>query len=329
MVQIRTGLVLRTQNGRGQNRYLQWTVHLVEAMTIGSSDTIAGMPANTIDDVIDSLGAIIQRAWDEASHFGYFAALYRRVTRAVQAGIADNQFSDGPRMEKLDVVFASRYLDALNAYQAQQPLSRCWKVAFDACADNSRLILQHLLAGMNAHINLDLGVASAQVSPGDSIAQLQGDFNTINTVLAAQVAAVEDQMSALSPLVKDLSAVGLKTETTLINFNIDNARKVAWFTAERLAKEPAVLHDITIDGLDLAVSLEGRAILYPPCKGDALAAIRAAEVQDVRKVIEILNADSTASTNAANGQETTVVRPRDAVSALEARALTAEDSNGG
>ena len=76
------------------------------------------MPVNTIDEVIAALDAIIQRAWEEHSRIGYFAALYRRVTRAVSDGISQNQFSDGPLMERLDVVFASRYLDALAAYQA-------------------------------------------------------------------------------------------------------------------------------------------------------------------------------------------------------------------
>ena len=249
------------------------------------------MSINTIDDVIAALDAIIQHSWDDRSRIGYFAALYRRVTRAVKHGITSSQFSDGPRMEKLDVIFASRYLDALSAYQAGASPSRCWKVAFEACADDTRLVLQHLLAGMNAHINLDLGVAAAQVVPGDSIGQLQGDFNEINTVLAAQVGAVEAGMSAISPLVSTLSQVGLKTETTVINFNIDLARKAAWLTAERLAKEPALLHDVTIDSIDLAVSLEARAILYPPFKGDALQAIRANEEHSVRKVIETLSAE--------------------------------------
>ena len=254
------------------------------------------MPVHTIDDVIAALDGIIQRSLNEHSRLGYFAALYRRVTRAVKEGIAKNQFSDGPRMEKLDVIFASRYLDALRAYQAGGNPSRCWKVAFDACSDDSRLVLQHLLAGMNAHINLDLGVAAAQVSPGASIEQLKSDFDTINTVLAAQVSAVESEMSAISPLINTLSQVGMKTETTLINFNIDLARRAAWFMAERLAKEPAVLRDITLDGLDLAVSIEGRAILYPPFKGDALSKIRAVEEHDVRKVIDTLNAGSADST---------------------------------
>ncbi|HVO78612.1 MAG TPA: DUF5995 family protein [Candidatus Bathyarchaeia archaeon] len=267
------------------------------------------MPIDTVEDVIAALDAIIQRAWDEKCRIGYFAALYRRVTRAVRDGIARNQFSNGPLMEKLDVVFARRYLDALSAYQTHGKLSRCWRVAFDACEDESRLILQHLLAGMNAHINLDLGAASAQVSPGDQIAQLKDDFDEINTVLASQVGAVEDEMSALSPLIKDLSSVGLRTETTAINFNIELARKAAWFTAERLAKEPAVLHDVTLAGLDLAVSLEGRAILYPPFKGEALRAICAAEVRDVRRVIEILAADTPAEPAAGAASKTLEPRP--------------------
>jgi Family of unknown function (DUF5995) len=246
------------------------------------------MPPTTIDSVISVMDGIIERAWNEKSRIGYFAALYRRVTHAVRDGMRSGNFQNGPLMEQLDVVFASRYLDALSAYQSGGTASRSWKLTFDACGDESRLILQHLLAGMNAHINLDLGVASAQVSPGAQLPELETDFNQINDILAAQVGAVESEMSALSPLIENLSAVGLSSETTLINFNIGLARKASWFTAQRLANEPSFLHEITIDGLDLAVSVGGRTILYPPLKGDAVAAIRTAEVQDVRSVIDIL-----------------------------------------
>jgi roadblock/LC7 domain-containing protein len=249
------------------------------------------MAIKTIDDVILALDAIIQRAWHEQDRIGYFAALYRRVTRAVKDGIAHNQFANGPLMEKLDVVFAGRYLDAQAAYEAKHAPSRSWKLAFDACADESRIILQHLLAGMNAHINLDLGVAAAQVSPGDRIGELKADFNQINAVLAAQVGAVEAAMAAISPLVGTLSLVDLKSETTVINFNIEMARQAAWTVAERLAWQPEVLRAISIDGLDLAVSIEGRTILYPPDKTQTLAAIREVELQDVRKVIDALTAD--------------------------------------
>jgi hypothetical protein len=246
------------------------------------------MSVDTINEVVAALDAIIQRAWDEKSRMGYFAALYRRVTLAVRDGLGSGRFQNGPLMEKLDVVFASRYLDALSAYQSGGTPSRSWRLAFEACSADSSLILQHLLAGMNAHINLDLGIASAQVSPGDQLSLLKTDFDQINDILAAQVGAVEAEMAALSPLIKTLSTVGLSSETTLINFNIGLARNAAWFIAQRLANEPSFLHDATIDGLDFSVSVGGRAILYPPFKSEALAAIRAVEVKDVRSVIETL-----------------------------------------
>ena len=129
---------------------------------------------------------------------------------------------------------------------------------------------------------------------------LKTDFDQINDILAAQVGAVESEMAALSPLIKTLSTVGLSSETTVINFNIGMARKASWFTAQRLANEPSFLHEVTIDGLDLAVTVGGKAILYPPLKADAVTAVRAAEVQDVRMVIDILAGTPMKTTPIAN-----------------------------
>jgi len=61
----------------------------------------------TIDDVIAQLTKIVDEARTTSSRLGYFAALYRKVTIQVKRGILQGQFRDGPRMEKLDVVFAS------------------------------------------------------------------------------------------------------------------------------------------------------------------------------------------------------------------------------
>ena len=107
------------------------------------------------------------------SRMGYFAALYRRVTCAVRDGISAGSFQNGPLMEQLDVVFASRYLDALATFQAGGAATRSWMVAFHGYDDANLLILQQLLSGMNAHINLDLGIAAAQVSPGSATARTQ------------------------------------------------------------------------------------------------------------------------------------------------------------
>jgi hypothetical protein len=117
------------------------------------------MTPQTIDEVIAELDQIILRARNERDRLAFFATLYRNVTIKVKEGIAADLFEDGPRMEKLDVTFANRYLAALRSFRRGEPLSKCWLVSFQTAARWPPIILQHLLTGMNAHINLDLGIA--------------------------------------------------------------------------------------------------------------------------------------------------------------------------
>jgi hypothetical protein len=236
-----------------------------------------------INDVIAALDSIVDRARDEQSRLGYFAALYRRVTRRVRDGIAQGRFQDGPRMEHLDVVFAGRYLTALDRFRAGQDPGRSWHVAFTAAANPLPLVLQQLLAGMNAHINFDLGIAAAEVSA------VKADFDKINNVLAEEVAGVEQALAEISPLIGLLERAGLRTETKIINFNLSKARDLSWFTAERLMAAPPALKELNIEGLDVPVAALGVAILHPPpACALQLAQIRAVECNDVRRVLDVL-----------------------------------------
>jgi hypothetical protein len=258
------------------------------------------MPVQTIDDVVSALDTIVQQSYDNASRLGYFAALYRRVTRAVRDGLASGSFSNGPLLEQLDVIFASRYLDALATFQSGGSPTRSWAVAFRGCDDADLLILQQLLSGMNAHINLDLGIAAAQTCPGDQLPQLKPDFDEINNVLAELVGTVEAEIAAVSSLIGDLEKIGLRSETSVVNFSMQAARDYAWFVAQRLASEPQVLHNVTIDELDLAVALKAEAILHPLAGREGLKIIQQAEVKDVRRVTEVLSQGSTSTTQAAS-----------------------------
>ena len=255
----------------------------------------------TINDVVAALDTVVQQSWDNASRLGYFAALYRRVTGAVRDGITNGSFQNGPRMEQLDVVFASRYLDALATFQAGGNATRSWMLAFQGCADADLLILQQLMAGMNAHINLDLGISAAQVSPGEQLPQLKADFDEINGVLASLTGIVAAEIAAVSPLIGDLEKIGLRTETSIAGFDMTAARDAAWLFAEHLASEPSMLHSATVDMRDVAVSIEGRAILYPLVGGDGLKIIQQAETKDVRLVIETLAQGGAAALSKAAG----------------------------
>src|SRR6478752_4873945 len=88
------------------------------------------VPAASIDEVIARLDAIIDQAVLERDRLGFFAVLYRTVTAAVKKGVAEGRFEDGARMERLDVVFANRYLEAFDAHRNDGTPTDSWRVAF-------------------------------------------------------------------------------------------------------------------------------------------------------------------------------------------------------
>ena len=138
-------------------------------------------------------------------------------------------------MEKLDVIFANRYIKAYYQYQTQQPTSKSWEAAFVEADNYWIIVLQHLLLGMNAHINLDLGIAAAQISPKDENHSLQNDFNTINTILSSLVADVEKDLTEVWPILKWILEKTKSIDTFLIDFSMQKAREGAWKYALELA----------------------------------------------------------------------------------------------
>lgn len=199
--------------------------------------TMAAQPgtATSMDEVIDQLEQIVQHAITHSEREGYFAALYLRVTRAVKQKIEDGYFDDNPRMERLDVVFANRYLVAYHQFKNGQPCSASWQLAFDTCQRWQPLVLQHLLLGMNAHIGLDLGIAAATICPGASIPSLHDDFNKINTVLAGLVNTVQNELAQLWPLLKVIDWVAGKLDEEIAILSMDIARDAAWKEATQYA----------------------------------------------------------------------------------------------
>jgi hypothetical protein len=193
------------------------------------------MKATTIDDVIVYLDQIIEESKKEGSYMGYFPALYRKVTIRVKEGIINGEFEDGPRMELLDVIFANRYLDAYYRYKSELPVTKSWAFAFEKTKNWWPLTLQHLLWGINAHINLDLGIAAVETTGERSISGLKNDFDKINEVLAELVEEVQDELCEIWPLLKVFLKLSGKLDDKLINFSMKLARDGAWEFAEELS----------------------------------------------------------------------------------------------
>lgn len=254
-----------------------------------------GLP-KTIDEVIAQLDDIIARSIREGSRLGYFAALYRKVTAKVKEGIAEGRFEDGPRMERLDVTFANRYLEAMDQFRRGQQTTQCWLVSFKAVAAWRPIILQDLLLGMNAHINFDLGIAAAEIAPGDELPSLQHDFDEINNILAALVAQVESEINEVSPWINFLDHIDPKADTAIVNFSMDKARACAWDLATKLAPLSQSQWKSRLDIRDLEMTALADLVWHPVglIFKLGLIVIRSRESSDVAKVINVLNQIPTA-----------------------------------
>lgn len=217
----------------------------------------------TIDEVISALEIIIAESEQNNDIAGYFAVLYLKVTICVKEGIANGFFDNGSRMEELDVTFAKRYLIAFDAYRNNQPVTEVWKKAFDLSDQYWPIVLQHLLMGMNAHINLDLGLAAAEISKGKNLTELENDFNKINQILSSLVHEVEGNLSLVWPALKYILKWTGKIDDYLVDFSMKLARNGAWKFANEFSLVPENEKQTAIIKRDHRVAGKVKVILDP------------------------------------------------------------------
>ena len=247
------------------------------------------MQANTLDRVLTALDAIVDRCRRDQSPVGYFAALYRQVTRDVRDHVEQGRFDDPARMERLDVVFADRYLSAVEDFRVGRRTTASWELAFRSAGAWWPTVVQHLLLGMNAHINLDLGIAAAEVAPGAALVDLEADFGRINAILAARVDGVEKALARIWPLLRWLDLGAGDADEAVVNFSIRRARDHAWTVARRLGAMNADRHGGEIQRLDRHVALIGEAVRHPGWwLGTKLRLVRVGEGGSVPAKIDVL-----------------------------------------
>ena len=246
-------------------------------------------PVTTIDGVIAELEEIIQWCLVQKSRIGYFATLYQRMTVAVKQAIIANEFQDAKRMEQLDIIFASRYFEALNCYLNHQNCSRAWQTTFKATENSDLIVLQHLLLGINTHINLDLAIAAADCCPRDTIYDLQTDFIKINDIIEAESQLVQNSLTNMWPPLKLFADISNHREKAVLNFSIETARKCSWANAIVLANITENEKSGHISAIDSMVVDVSEQIISPGAWMEfLLKPVRMMENPDVDKLIVML-----------------------------------------
>jgi Family of unknown function (DUF5995) len=201
----------------------------------------------TIDDVLRNIDQIIDWAIKAKSRIGYFAVLYKRVTLGIREAIRDGVFDDGHRIEQLDVAFARRYFNALNAYfypDEHQGLTLPWEVAFVGDQDDQAIIVQHMIAGLNAHISFDLGLAVVEIA-GNSLDLLANDYSRVNALLCSQIPGILKVVDQLSPDLRWARWL-LPDEVGVLKGALTKLRGGAWLFAIYMAMHPQNATDKTV-----------------------------------------------------------------------------------
>lgn len=246
------------------------------------------MYAATIEEVIAALDAIIARSRREGTRHGFFAALYRRTTLDVMHKCAAGYFEDNPRLLALDVLFANRYLEAMDLYRRGERPWTAWGVAFEAAANPRLRLIQHLLLGMNAHISFDLGQSVVDLVPGELTPSLHRDFDRLNDLLFGLIDRVQTEIACVSPLLGLLDRLALRLDETVVGRGIEAARDSAWEFAVALHALPPEQRAPLVLARDRTVAQAAQRIMQPGRLVSPL--LWAACLDERRHIPEVLDA---------------------------------------
>jgi len=178
-----------------------------------------------LEDTIEELRAVALAA-DDAT--GYFPAMYARVTQRIDRAAGDGRFGDGAGMVDFARSFAGWYLRPRSGVE---PIPGSWQAAWDVGGDRRLLIVQHLLLGINAHVNHDLAqvVIESADQRGD-IDPIRADFDAVNEVLAETLPEVLHDLGRASRWVNLVASAG---GGRMFTFSLTAARDQAWRYAVR------------------------------------------------------------------------------------------------
>ncbi|MBP2618439.1 DUF5995 family protein [Chryseobacterium jejuense] len=248
----------------------------------------------TIEEVLKKLDEIIIWCKENKSPAGYFACTYRIMTAQVLKGIQQKKFEDNPRMTMLDIAFAQRYIEAWESYSKGKKCTHSWYIAFEATQNNDLLILQHIFLGMNAHINLDLGISAASIVPYRKINPLKKDFENINNVIASINQKVQDSLNKICYPVQLIDQLSNGKDNAVLDFAISKARETSWATAVIASNTPNFLREQVINIVDYAAAKVATQILNPKIlTSTLLKELKRCESNDIVKNIEILELTKT------------------------------------
>lgn len=155
------------------------------------------------------------------------------MIQAIQA----HRFKDEGWVSHLLHRFAAYYLDALEKYEAGDAQTPAvWRQVHDASRNQQLHVLQHLLLGINAHINYDLVLAIYDAMEPDwttlsahKLEERMQDHDLVNRIIRETIDAVQDEVIELeAPFMKVVDSLMGRVDEWLLTELITNWRTDVW-----------------------------------------------------------------------------------------------------
>lgn len=221
-------------------------------------------------------GVISSFEWLENDFFrhedlrGVFATAYLHITRSIKEAIQAQSFHDNDWSEKYLIRFANLYRVALLNYEtgSSNPVPKSWKAAFDLAKNRKGLIIQHLLLGINAHINHDLAIALYDVKIDPDRDHKYADHTNVNLILEKAADGLKRGVSKkYAPILQRLDR-GLGTvDDEITAFSIPKAREHAWsFAIALTAARADIEREILRKSLDEQAAVLSNLVMATPTK---------------------------------------------------------------
>lgn len=214
--------------------------------------------------VLDRMQTLVDR-WDAcADQKSVFLRCYRMMTANMLVALDGQEFRDRAWVERLLHHFAGYYFDALAAYkQTPHEAPAAWQLAYDAACDPGLRPVQHLLLGVNAHINYDLVLTVADLLEPewphltqDRRALRYADHCHVNRVIARTIDAVQDEV--LDPTMPSLGLIDAllgPLDEWLVARLITDWREDVWQNAARVLEAgpdaDAVLAEVEAEAVQI------------------------------------------------------------------------------
>lgn len=202
------------------------------------------------DQILTRMSSLVAGWRAQGSARAIFLACYQMMTANMLAAIRRREFGDPAWVRLLLIRFADFYYAALAAYdQSPSSAPAAWRLAFQAADSPAVTAVQHLLLGVNAHINYDLALTLFDLLKPEwqslAAAQQAGryqDYCQVNAVIAATIDSVQDEvLEPAMPVMEVIDRLFGSADERMISSLITRWRETTWDFARRLllAKDTA------------------------------------------------------------------------------------------